>query len=285
MLFDKKHNDETAPAPNGGAADKVAKFGWTLSGKPGVYLDVAKGDLCVDHTYQRDNVSQTTITTIAGNFNWVSFGVLLVVLRNDNEMFVIDGQHRLLAALKRSDIQKVPCLVFEEIGVKGEAAAFKSVNESRKAVSSIDKFKAAIIAEDPIAIEIRGFLERHGLTVSSTRADGTLDCINHVTSLYNTNAAALDMALPTVIAANEGQVIHQMILSSVFHIAQKYPESFKNPAVQSRIVRAGRKTLLAACNRATSIYGTSGRRIWATGIITDIINKGARTNKIVLETA
>jgi len=37
----------------------------------------------------------------------------VVALRDDNKWFVVDGQHRKLAADQRSDIRELPCLVFE----------------------------------------------------------------------------------------------------------------------------------------------------------------------------
>lgn len=93
---------------------KRIQFNWADPDDRGEYMDIPKDHLEVDHTYQRDTVSIERINSIAREFRWSAFGVLLIIRGSDGTLWVYDGQHRLAAAKLRDDIDDLPCLVFAE---------------------------------------------------------------------------------------------------------------------------------------------------------------------------
>ena len=102
-------------------ADKVARYNWIIRNAPGEFLMIPKQELEVDHGYQRNAVNQRRIDALCRTWDWIACGCLVVALRDDNRWFVMDGQHRKLAADMRSDIKELPCLVFETAGRREEA--------------------------------------------------------------------------------------------------------------------------------------------------------------------
>lgn len=89
--------------------DKVQRYGWTMQDKQGEQRQINKNLLLVNDDYQR-TASASKILEIASEWSWIGCGVIIVAKR-DGSYWVIDGQHRVLAAKRRSDIKEMPCLV------------------------------------------------------------------------------------------------------------------------------------------------------------------------------
>src|SRR5581483_5377546 len=133
----------------GRSRDKISRYGWLSRNEPGKLEYVSKLQLQVDPTYQR-SLNDPKRLRIAKDFNWAAFGVLLVARRNDGSLWVIDGQHRLMAAQSRSDIKDVPVAIFEFGGnVTDEAKDFLIANKNRRPLSGVESFKALAVSGDP----------------------------------------------------------------------------------------------------------------------------------------
>jgi len=131
-------------------------------------------ELQIDDSYQRPidtPASQTLIKRIARGWDWRKCQPL-VVSRRDAGLFVIDGQHRLEAALMRNahfdrdDIRFIPCCISTYASVAEEAAMFVEMNRVRKKISLLDDHHAAVAAGDEDAIAINRIVTGAGLKVS-----------------------------------------------------------------------------------------------------------------------
>lgn len=125
-------------------------------------------ELSIESDYQRSIEgleSQKLIRLIAQNWNW-DLCQPLAVSQRDGHLFVIDGQHRLAAAKLRGDIEQLPCVVGLYGSVKAEAVAFTNLNDRRRPLSALDKFKAAVVAGEPDAIAISAALAENGLSLA-----------------------------------------------------------------------------------------------------------------------
>lgn len=101
---------------------KIDRYGWTVKDKPGEMKMLHKSVLKVHPSYQRHALKQK-IASIASSWSWVAAGAIIVGERG-GEYWVIDGQHRVLAAHNRADIDKLPCIIFVTDDVKQEARGF-----------------------------------------------------------------------------------------------------------------------------------------------------------------
>ena len=83
-----------------GNKDKIERYDWKLLDQPGELRMLNKKVLRVDEQYQRE-ATEPKVKEIARAWSWLACGALLVAER-DGVYFVFDGQHRALAALRRS---------------------------------------------------------------------------------------------------------------------------------------------------------------------------------------
>jgi len=162
----------------------VAANGWTTEfGEEGKFRKVLISQLKVDGSYAR-NQSKRKAQGIARDLNWAAFGALVLSERADGSFFVLDGNHRALAAHLRGDIKRVPCLVFSGLSRKQEAAVFVRVNTSRRSPMGTEIFVANLVAGDPEAKAMKKVLDAHGLSISRPGEPRGAKCLRAVSTAY-----------------------------------------------------------------------------------------------------
>lgn len=162
--------------------------------------------LAVDPAYQRsvDNeASQRLITRIARDWDWDLCQPLVVSRRPDGSQWIVDGQHRLAAAVLRGDIEQLPCFICNYPDAATEAQRFVDFNRNRKALKPLDLWHAAVAAQDPDATRIVALLDAVGLSIHSSSKNldmplGALTAIGAVKRIYKEQgeaqlAASLDV--------------------------------------------------------------------------------------------
>jgi len=157
--------------------DKIERYGWSKNtGNIGSFEWLHKEELLIDPVYQR-GVSDQRALAIARTWKWEAVGVLIVAAR-DGMFYVIDGQHRLLAAKRRADITTLPCRVFENVN---EAKVFLDCNVQRRPLKSLEKFAAQLMSGDNVAVQIDRDLKSRGFSVpkkSSTANPKHVCCLS-----------------------------------------------------------------------------------------------------------
>jgi hypothetical protein len=111
--------------------------------------------LVVETDYQRDLAprSVTMIRKIVANWSWAKIKPAICV-KVGNRIAVIDGQHTVIAAVSRGDIEKIPVMIVKADTVKERAAAFISQNRDRLALTPMHLHYAALAAGDEIAVAV-----------------------------------------------------------------------------------------------------------------------------------
>lgn len=255
--------------------DKVARYKWSDPGSPGEFLLIDKHELHVDHVYQRsEGVSK--IAALTKDFNWRAFGAVHVALRPDGKWFVFDGQHRVLAAIRRSDVKLLPCMVFELDTVEEEAESFLSVNTCRRPIGSLAKHKARVTASDPVALFLERCFSDLRLTVINTAAcGGHIKCL---TICYKLAAVDQDtffdvLRLASDLSYAENVPVKESLLSGLFWLASRLPNGVNTPRFEQRVRQKGQFALAQAVHRAAALYARGGDRIFGVGILEEL-NKG-----------
>jgi hypothetical protein len=131
----------------------------------------APDQLKIDETYQRTletGSSQALIRRIAMYWDWGLCQPLFVARRSDGGLYVVDGQHRLAAAILRGDIWQLPCVVSSFDTAADEAASFVALNQQRRPLTKLDVFKAELAAGDREAVAIVATVEAAGLHIASS---------------------------------------------------------------------------------------------------------------------
>jgi hypothetical protein len=239
-------------------------------------MEIHKNDLNIDHSYQREETNQTKVLEISGAWSWIGCGAILVAVRPDGTWFVFDGQHRVLAARKRFDVQILPCMVYECDSIKQEAVGFLISNDQRKPVTAIAKFKSLVMAEDEIAMHVRDSLARHNLEVSKTASKpGQIKCVKRCQVMCASDASAFDRALAVGVEMCEGVCpINDDLLQALFSCHRKY-KLLDDRRFVRRVLDVGPIEVCEAIRKTHAYRGKGGDRTVRDGMLL-AVNKGLR---------
>jgi len=282
-MFQDKHVAEKSQMST---ADKIERFHWKELGDPGEFKMIPKGDLRIDHKYQRDaNVPKAK--RLASKLDWRGFGVLIVMRRASGVLYVVEGQHRKLAADLRDDINHVPCLVFDSTGATAEAPVFILTNTERKPVTAVAKFKALLVAKSPAAISVHALVEKTGRTVGSNTGPGSIACVKLLVDYFEAGEGSIITRLwPILIDLCEGRPFHDRLVQSLVYIEKNLPEgeSLTDSRWSERLLKIGGAQLAAAMTSAQAFYSKGGAKVWSSGVI-NRVNKGLSKRRLMLEGA
>lgn len=236
----------------------------------------------VDHRYQRQTVSELIVLRIAHSFDWAKFGTLSVVKRG-GKYFVIDGQHRLLACLRRGII-RVPCIVTESAGVEHEAENFIGINTNTAKVTVYDKYKAKLAAGDSIHRRIDEMLRLRGLEVSPDVSPLHIAFPALLVKTFHANAyhctGAIDLQRKAI---GPGTALHHQVHKGLFYIACRQKDGNVYDHGERLLMAGGLPTMLSAIRgqAAESEKKAVTDRVAAIGILA-VLNKGLRSTKVHL---
>lgn len=267
-----------------GNMTKIERYGWTVADEPGRFREIDKHALWVDDEYQRDP-TEPKIDRIASEWSWQACGAIIVGLRH-GRAYVIDGQHRVLAARKRSDITRMPCLVFDTNDVAEEAQAFLRANKNRKPMTALQAFKARVAAGDAVAKTAEVMIKSAGRVIANSSSSGSIKCVGELMKHIAADKKTLDVVWPLVVELSKGQAISNRLLRSLMHIEPRLKDgaSLAEQPWRDRLMAVGADGLLKAAAHAVEYHGMGGERVLAEGML-KAINHRARTKILALRSA
>lgn len=262
---------------------KAKAHNWGPTDEPGTLEFIPKTKLIVDKAYQRDAIAHK-IGIISKNWSWVACGVITVGKR-DGKLWVIDGQHRTLAALKNSNVKELPCIVFNTIGQKKEARGFYDVNNLRKAMSAMDKFRALLVAGDDSALYLKNCCDQLGIEIVPCPSTGKqMKCVAKALALVQSNKIKFNEIITFCDKlCGVSEIISDIILSGIAYIHNNYEGGLDDKRLSARLLDAGPVRLTQGAKKARDYRGgaSGGASIYAEGMF-DVINKGLKI-KFVLK--
>lgn len=130
------------------------------------FRKIRAGNLLVDRRYQRP-VSQAMVNRIAKAFDPNLFGVITVSERDNGDMFILDGQHRVAAVIKiGGENTLLPCEVLTGKSYQDEAEIFHKRNADKKAMTAQDKFRGKLESGIDRAPEIFEIVVANGFMIN-----------------------------------------------------------------------------------------------------------------------
>ena len=250
-------------------------YKWELVDEPGELMMVEKWKLHVDTDYQREG-NGAKILEIASKWSWLAFGALIVA-RREGKLWVVDGQHRMLAAMKRSDIKTLPCVVFRSKGQSREARGFYDSNSNRKPVSAISKFRALVVAGDETALFVKGILDERGIIVGKeSDHPHVLRCIHRAQVLARIDKDAFTEVLDFIVKlCGNTTGIHEQLLGGIYYMHKNCGAGLRDSRLKDRLLTVGVLRLVESATRAAAYFAKGGPKVWAQGFL-DAVNKGLR---------
>lgn len=278
---------QVSPKTPGRTVSKVERFKWVMQDAPGVYLEIPKQQLRVDLTYQREKRSIYKINNFAAEWSWAACGVLIVADR-DMEYYVVDGQNRLAAAMKRSDIRLMPCLVFPSSGVESEAFVWELSNMRRTFPNTRESHRAFLAQKKPEAMELQAMLDASRVRITDSKIPGGVRAMGVLYQLHHGFKAELAKVLPVVAEASfaEGAQISQRALRGAVWIERRLKgESLADERLRRRFIEIGLTAIEMSITRTQALGNSQAatNRVCGLGMLA-ALNKGLR-NKIVLDEA
>lgn len=268
----------------GDGLSKIDRYGWEIEGQQPEFAFVEIHRLKIDSSYQRDP-SEEKITRMCRRWRWACVPSLLVSQRSTDELFVYDGQHRLLAAIRRGDIPMLPCLIHRFGDLQKEAQAFVRANVERWPMRSVDRYLALRIAQDPETLAIDNVLNKLGLTLKKNpRNAADIGCVGALQDVFGSGDAELlydVVELSCELYRPDNVPIHAQCLKTLAYLHRHLNCGIQDPQFRERVISTGPTVLhRAAVNRAKDEIRTSARN-WARGWL-EVLNKTMRRNKFTL---
>lgn len=172
-----KHTDNTENRKN---ALKTLMGGIPVGNK--VFVLVPVEDLHIDESYQRP--VQNHVRTIAEEWDDMKCDPLKINYREDGNLYVWDGQHRLVA-LKIMGIDYVLCVITVGLTQKQEAELFGCQRNGIKKPNPYDIYKANVCAGEEIDSAIKNMCDKYGLLVSrNNKKAGNLSCLTLAREIF-----------------------------------------------------------------------------------------------------
>lgn len=251
-----------------GTMEKTKRYGWKIKDLPGDMRMVHKDDLNVNAEYQRD-VNDRKIIALASEWSWIACGCILVACRM-GVYWVMDGQHRLLAARKRGDIDLLPCMIFQVDEVRTEATGFLDANTNRKPITSLERFNASMASGNQTAIFVNEVFKQYGIIVKRTcsgpRQTKSLSwAMRRAKEDKETFVSVVRIA--SLLCANHS--IQEKFLEGLFYMHTKGVD-ITSSRVRDRLVTVGVERLVAGASRAAAFFVAGGAKVWADGMLTEM---------------
>lgn len=238
--------------------------------RPGIIRMVNKYKLRIDGEYQRDAVSRRKVEEIAKNFDWRLFGALSVFFRDDY-YYIYDGGHRARATFFHQEILEVPCVVFESCRISSEARMFIGANKMKSNVSALCIQKAACVAGDPLALDVKDALERNGYHMSKNYERYSFIAVGMLKQMLANNRNITMLAFDTCCDIADGECFSGGLLKGIYELINHFgPEAMNRENVE-KLKKAGSRVLETAIRREQYIAGIGGGKVFATALL-KIIN-------------
>jgi hypothetical protein len=120
-------------------------------------------DINIDKLYQRD-LNNDRIQRISDNWDMKAAGAILVSRRENGSLWVVDGGHRMGAAMMAGETE-ILAQVLVGLTPK-EEAEYRLRANYRRPDTPQERFRAQLVAEHAETVEINGIVERHGAKVN-----------------------------------------------------------------------------------------------------------------------
>lgn len=260
-----------------GGMTKIDRYKWIVKDGPGALMTINKHDLQINPEYQRQLV-QHKVLKMSAAWSWIACSVITVGMR-DGVWWVVDGQHRVAAAMRRADITALPCIVFELEDVRDEARGFLNINDLRKSMTSVDRLRASAVAGDEAAKQFDFLCRKLGLTLTPNgNSPGTIKSAGWGMKRMAEDpvATTIIMELAAELCATDHVAIQEKLLGGLWYLHKNCEANLTDAKLRQRIKKIGATALKNEVNKASAFYSRGGDKTWAMGMLI-AINKGLRT--------
>jgi hypothetical protein len=188
--------------------------------QPPHFEEVALEKLTIDPGYQRALI-EPHLKKIRDGFEEAQLGVLEVSRRSATEYTVFDGQHRLVV-LREQGREKVGCIVHSGLTPEQEADLFRKLQDNRRPLTPLDKYKSRLFAEEPIAKGIQVIVDELGWKIGT--GPGRLQSIVVAERVYRRGNLYNTLEIMGI-WAGDAKVVEGSLIDGVSRFLDLFPEA------------------------------------------------------------
>lgn len=236
--------------------NKVERYEWDALPESVPIRMVPLSAMAVDNTYQRDRLSETNIMAMARHWDHAACGALVTSLRDDGLYYVVDGNHRRLAAERRGDIRALPCRIVSGLTIADEAALFRKLNMVRVRVDTYCRYRSALVGGDPCVAACDAMVTSLGLRV---RQGDERNCIAFPEALmrawkvdHEATRAALEVA--RLMIGPDANICKELFVGC-FYVLRRADHARVRELAAPVFQRGGRPVMLHAIRETTMLMG------------------------------
>jgi len=238
--------------------------------------------LAFDDRYQRA-MMPARVHALMGRWKLEDVGAITVNIRG-GKPYVIDGQHRVRAAMELGlGDTKVLCHVYTGLTVEDEAHKFLALNDARS-VTPLDRYRAGLVAKDPVAIGIRDILAKHGLVIgNASPKGGVLRCVSKAVMFYGRDPDLLDRICAVLVEAwgTRSSAVEQVVFTAAGIVLDRYNGEIDQSLLVRKLAkyRGGPAALMGDARGWSDVKPISVTRA-AAEIMVDVYNRGKRSGQL-----
>lgn len=233
---------------------------------------------------QRDRINQGRVNGIAANMDLEQLGTP-TVNRRGGLFYVLDGMHRVEAYKvwigDGWEQQQLHCWTYEGLSEEEEAETFLKLNDTLT-VQAFDKFRIGLNANRPEEVEIAAVVEKAGLTISQSRAEGTIGAVGALRRVYRRDGGTvLGRALGIIRDAYGTPGLEQHVIDGIGLLCGRYNDELDTEHAVSRLASVA-GGLAGLMNRAymTKNQTNAPLNVCVAASAVDLINRNKGGKKL-----
>jgi len=233
---------------------------------------------------QRDRINQGRVNGIAANMDLEQLGTP-TVNRRCGLFYVLDGMHRVEGYKAWNgegwQEQQLQCWAYSDLSETEEAEVFLKLND-RLAIQAFDGFRIGLNAGRSEETEIAAVVQKAGLTISQSRAEGTIGAVGTLRRVYRREGhAALGRALGIIRDAYGTPGLESQVIDGIGLLCGRYNGELDTETAVTRLgsVSGG---LAGLMNRAYMTKNQTNAPLNAcvAAAAVDLINRGKGGKKL-----
>lgn len=221
---------------------------------------------------------------IAANMDLEQLGTPTVNKRG-GLYYILDGQHR-VEAFKQWigedwEHQQLQCWTYDGLSEEEEAETFLKLNDTL-AVQAFDKFRIGLNANRPEEVEIAAVVSKAGLTISQSKAEGSIGAVGTLRRVYRREGhAVLGRALGIIRDAYGSPGLEAPVIDGIGLLCGRYNGELDTKNAVSRLSSAA-GGLAALMNRAYFTKNQTNAPLsqCVAAAAVDLINRGKGGKKL-----
>lgn len=229
-------------------------------------------------------LKRARVDHIAANMDLEQIGTPTVNKRGGH-YYVIDGQHRIEAYRQwigeGSENQQLQCWTYTDLSEEEEAERFLKLNDTL-AVHSFDKFRIGLNASRPEEVEIGAIVQRAGLTISQSKAEGAIGAVGTLRRVYRREGGdTLNRSLGIIRDAYGSAGLDAPVIDGIGMLCGRYNGALDDTAAVQRLSTAA-GGVAGLMNKAYVFRNQTNKQLsqCVAAAAVDLINRGRGGGKL-----